>query len=85
MTTIDELLAGEATPKQAAEALIEDPLSFLDMSYSKMQSVPRPILQELQTEALKLRFENCRDRVPMLTRLAEKEVGSGITDSSPLS
>lgn len=76
MTTIDNLLDGTATTREAAAAFIEDPLAFFDMSYTKMQSVPRDRLQELQTEALKQRFDYCRERVPMLARLADKQ---GIT------
>jgi len=35
-------------------------VAFFDMSYTKMQSVPRDLLHELQTEALKMRFDDRR-------------------------
>ncbi len=70
MTTIDKLLAGEVSVQDAAAAFIADPLNFFEMSYTKMQTVPRPLLTELQTEALKQRFADRRDRIPMLTKLA---------------
>jgi len=73
VTTIDNLLDGTASTKEAAAAFIEDPLSFFDMSYTKMLSVPRDQLQELQTEALKQRFEDHRQRIPMLTKLSDKQ------------
>ena len=57
MSTVDNLLDGSATIKESAEAFIEDPLTFFDMSLTKMQSVPRDLLEELQTEALSMRFE----------------------------
>jgi hypothetical protein len=73
MTTVDNLLDGTATVKEAASALIEDPLEFFCMSYTKMHSIPRDLLWDLQTEALKQRFEDRRNRIPMLTRLADKQ------------
>ncbi len=73
MITVDDYLAGTANAKAAAQAFIKDPLTFFDMSYTKMHSVPRDLLWDLQTEALKLRFEDHRDRIPMLTRLADKQ------------
>jgi hypothetical protein len=76
MTTIDKLLDGSATIKEAAGAFIEDPLAFFDMSLTKMQSVPRGILEELQTQALSMRFEQQRDRIPALSKLADAQ---GIT------
>ena len=80
MTTIDDLLDGSATTLEAAAAFIEDPLSFFEMSYTKMLSVPRDQLQALQTEALKLRFEDRRDRIPMLTKLADKQNITSISE-----
>jgi hypothetical protein len=81
MITVDNLLDGSATVKEAAGALIDDPLTFFAMSYTKMQSVPRPLLHQLQTEALKIRFDDRRDRIPMLTKLADKQ---GITAISEI-
>ena len=60
MTTVDQFIDGSATTKESAEAFIEDPLTFFDMSLTKMQSVPRDRLEELQTEALTMRFEPLR-------------------------
>ncbi len=44
--TIDDLLDGRASTEAAAAAFIEDTVSFFDMSYTKMQSVPRDLLGE---------------------------------------
>lgn len=76
MTTIDNLLDGSASVKEAAAAFIKDPLTFFDLSFTKMQSVPRSLLEELQTEALSQRFEDRKERIPMLAKLADKQ---GIT------
>ena len=80
MTTVDKLLDGSASVRESAAALINDPLTFFDMSYTKMQSVPRDLLHQLQTEALKLRFEDHRNRIPMLTKLADKQGITGISE-----
>jgi hypothetical protein len=76
MMTIDKLLDGSATLRESAQAFIEDPLSFFDMSFTKMQSVPRGLLDELQTEALSMRFEQQKERIPTLAKLADQQ---GIT------
>ena len=47
-----------------------------------MQTVPRPLLRELQTEAVKQRFEDRRTRIPMLTRLAG-EVTARVVEVPP--
>jgi hypothetical protein len=80
MTTVDNMLDGSATVKESARAFIEDPVAFFGMSYTKMHSVPRDKLQELQTEALKMRFEDRRHRIPMLTKLAEKQNITSISE-----
>ena len=64
MSTVDNLVDGSATIKESADAFIADPLTFFDMSLTKMQSVPRDLLEELQTEALSMRFERRRERIP---------------------
>ncbi len=76
MITIGNLLNGSATIKESAGAFIEDPLAFFDMSLTKMQSVPRGLLEELQTEALSMRFERQKERIPTLSKLADRQ---GIT------
>lgn len=70
MATIDNLLEGRATVKESALDLIRDPLAFFDMSYTKMHSVPRSLLEQLQTEALSQRFEEQKERIPALSKLA---------------
>ena len=76
MSTVDNLVDGSATIKESAEAFIADPLTFFDMSLTKMQSVPRDLLEELQTEALSMRFERQKERIPTLSKLADRQ---GIT------
>lgn len=64
MATIDRMLDGTASIQESARSFIEDPLTFFDLSLTKMQSVPRDRLAELQTQALSLRFEQQKDRIP---------------------
>ena len=73
MITIDNLLNGSATVKESADAFIEDPLTFFDMSLTKMQSIPRDLLEELQAEALSLRFDQQKERIPTLSKLADRQ------------
>lgn len=75
-TTIGDLLDGSATSEESARAFVRDPLAFFEMSYTKMQSVPRELLEELQTEALSIRFEQQKDRIATLSKLADRQ---GIT------
>ncbi len=81
MTTIGDLVAGNATIQESANGFIRDPLTFFDMSLTKMQSVPRDLLEELQTEALSMRFEQQKDRIPTLSKLADRQ---GITHVAKL-
>lgn len=76
MTTINNLLDGSATIREAASDFIRDPLTFFDMSLTSMQSVPRGLLEELQTAALAMRFEQQKERIPALAKLADAQ---GIT------
>jgi len=80
MTTIDNLLDGSATVKESASAFIENPLTFFDMSLTKMQSVPRPLLEELQTEALSMRFDQQKDRIPTLSKLADRQEITAVSE-----
>jgi len=81
MVTVDNLLAGSATVEESADALLNDPLTFFDMSLTKMQSVPRDLLTEVQTAALSKRFEQQKDRIPTLSKLAQRQ---GITEVSEI-
>ena len=76
MITINNLSNDTATVKESANAFIEDPLTFFDMSLTKMQSVPRDLLEELQNEALSMRFQQQKERIPTLSKLADRQ---GIT------
>lgn len=73
MASIDDLLDGSATVEESARDFIADPLTFFDMSFTKMQSVPRDLLEQLQAEALSQRFQQQRDRIPTLTKLADRQ------------
>jgi hypothetical protein len=54
-----------------------DPVDFFDGSYTKMQTVPSEDVAEMQLKALRFRFSALRDRIPVLTRLAD---GQGIQE-----
>ena len=73
IVAIGSLLAGSATIEESAREFIRDPLTFFDMSLTQMQSVPRDLLEELQTEALSMRFEQQKNRIPTLSKLADRQ------------
>lgn len=73
MTTIGDLLDGSASVEESARSFIGDPLAFFDMSLTQMHAVPRDALEDLQTTALSMRFDDRRERIPMLAKLAGRQ------------
>ena len=55
----------------------DDAVNFFDGSYTKMQTIPRSRLQELQLGGLQYRFDRLRDCIPMLKKLSDNQ---GITE-----
>jgi len=70
-----------------ARRFADDPAGFFGHSYAAMHSVPHQELTALQTAALQMRFAQLRDRVAVLTTMADEQ---GITrieridDAAPL-
>ena len=56
-----------------AKAMCDDPAAFFNHSYTEMHSISREAVAELQLEALKQRFAQLRDNIPMLKMLADKQ------------
>jgi hypothetical protein len=64
------------TEDSEVERFMTEPDRFFDLSATAMHSVPRGRMLELQRAALARRFEQQRDRIPMVAKLAERQ---GIT------
>ena len=62
------------------DAFIHDPVEYFDWSLTAMQSLPRAETKRLQLEGLKTRFTALRDKVGMLTRLADAQGVDEIKD-----
>ena len=54
-------------------SLADDPTAFFNHSVTEMGSIPRDELEALQLKALQARFTSLRDKVPMLTKLADEQ------------
>lgn len=55
------------------DRFLADPLEFFGSNYTEMHSVPRDQLEQLQRQALAARFEQQRERIPMVAKLAERQ------------
>lgn len=80
MVTVDNLLDGTASTKESARDFIKDPLAFFDMSLTKMQSIPRNHLEELQATALSMRIEQHKELIPAISKLAQAQDIRGVSD-----
>ena len=63
----------EAMFSEQEKLFCNDPTEFFEHSYTRQQSIDRDTLQHLQLRGLQYRFAQLRDRVPMLTRLADRQ------------
>ena len=58
-------------------AFMDDPISFFGRSLTRMHSIPRDELQELQRQAMAIRFQQHRESIETVRRLADR---LGITE-----
>jgi hypothetical protein len=63
----------EIAPSGVGNSLLDDPVAAYGGSMTRMFSVDRADLPELQRAALTTRFAELRDRIPLLTRLADRQ------------
>ena len=63
-----------------ARDLMEDPMRFFARSITRMHTIPQAKLEELQRTAMNLRFQEHRQSIEILRRLAEKEGISQVED-----
>lgn len=64
----------------SVQNFVDDTVGYFNTSYTQMHSVPRDTLAELQLAGIQLRFEQLRDRVGVLKRLADKQKIGEIND-----
>ncbi|MDT7795536.1 MAG: hypothetical protein QOD59_4977, partial [Mycobacterium sp.] len=51
---------------------MDDPIGFFGESLTQMHSIPRAELEELQRKAMSIRFQQHRDSIEMLRKLADR-------------
>jgi hypothetical protein len=56
-----------------------DPVAYFGSSYTKMHSMPRHHVEELQQRALSIRFQQQREEIPMLDKLATTQGIKAVT------
>jgi hypothetical protein len=69
-----------ATRVLTARELIDDPIAAFGGSYTRMETSDPQTLERLQLEGLRLRFEELRDRIPTLKKLADRQRIEAIDD-----
>ena len=58
---------------EKARLFADDPTKFFNHSINEMGSIPRKAMKALQLAALQIRFNDLRDKVPMLKKLADEQ------------
>jgi hypothetical protein len=61
----------EKTTRSVTE-FMDDPISFFGQSYTQMHSISRGELEELQRQAMGIRFQQHRESIEMLRKLADR-------------
>src|ERR1700739_2386437 len=61
----------EKTARSVTE-FMDDPISFFGQSYTQMHSIPRTELEELQRQAMGIRFQQHRESIEILRKLADR-------------
>jgi hypothetical protein len=61
----------EKTARSVTE-FMDDPISFFGQSYTQMHSISRSELEALQRQAMDIRFQQHRESIEMLRKLADR-------------
>jgi hypothetical protein len=59
-------------PEKNLDLFMNDPMAFFDDSITEMHTIPRTELEELQRQAMRLRFAEHRESIEMLRGLADR-------------
>ncbi|HUO39464.1 MAG TPA: hypothetical protein VMU34_17220 [Mycobacterium sp.] len=54
------------------EPFMDDPISFFSESLTQMHSIPRDDLERLQRQAMGIRFQQHRETIEMVRKLADR-------------
>ncbi len=61
-----------AATTQSVTQFMDDPINFFEQSYTQMHSIPRAELEELQRQAMGIRFGQHHQNIEMLRKLADR-------------
>src|ERR1700740_1366187 len=73
-------MAATAKTTRSVTDFMDDPISFFGQSYTQMHSISRGELDALQRHAMGIRFQQQRERLEMLRKLAERLGITAIND-----
>lgn len=79
--------SGKTVDQSVLDEAIEDPRRLASLTKAETFSIPSDVADKFRLAAIQMRFEKLKDRVPMLTKLAEEEQISEIKtieDLAPL-
>jgi hypothetical protein len=65
---------------QSVAEFMDDPIGFFGESLTKMHSIPRDELEELQRQAMVIRFQQHRERIEIVRKLADRLGIAGVTE-----
>ncbi len=60
------------TPSQSVTRFMDDPINFFGRSYTQMHTIGRPELEELQRQAMGIRFQQHHESIEILRKLADR-------------
>src|SRR5258707_5263911 len=66
-----------APTTKSVTQFMDDPITFFGQSYTQMHTIPRGELEELQRQAISIRFQQHRQSIEMVRKLADR---LGITE-----
>ena len=61
-----------APTTQSVTQFMDDPINFFGQSYTQMHSISRAELEELQRQAMGIRFQQHRQSIEMVRKLADR-------------
>src|SRR5271170_4121146 len=71
-TVYDDPMTVIGNTAQSVTEFMDDPIGFFGQSYTQMHSIGRPELEELQRQAMGIRFRQHYESIEMLRKLADR-------------
>ncbi|MDH6245765.1 hypothetical protein [Mycobacterium sp. OTB74] len=65
-------MSSTVTDRESVEQFMNDPINFFGQSYTRMHSMPRAELEELQRQAMRIRFAQHRQSIGIIKKLTDR-------------